>query len=61
MIIHDKIDEHVPHLEINEVILVHQSITGLLTTIINKIRESCIHLFLMNHLLDTSSKNFIVL
>ena len=38
-----------PHLEITEVVLIHCSI---LTTIISKIQESCIHLFLINHLVN---------
>ena len=41
----DKNCENVPHLEITEVVI-------LLTTIINKIQESCIHLFLISHLVN---------
>ena len=35
--------ENVPHLQIPEVVLVH-------CNFVNKIQESCIHLFLINHL-----------
>ena len=35
-------DENVPHLEITEVVSIHCNIS--------KIQESCIHLFLINHL-----------
>ena len=38
-------NENVPHLEITEVILVT---VMLLTIIINRIQEPCIHLFLIN-------------
>ena len=41
--------ENVPHLKITELILV---IVILLTKIINKIQESCIHLLLINHLVN---------
>ena len=41
--------ENVPHLKITELILV---IVILLTKIINKIPESCIHLLLINHLVN---------
>ena len=41
--------ENVPHLEITKVILVHCNIS---TTIISKIQESCIHLFLTGHLVN---------
>ena len=41
--------ENAPHLKITELILV---IVILLTKIINKIQESCIHLFLINHLVN---------
>ena len=43
----DKYGENVHHLEINEVVLIHWI---LLTRVISKIEESCIHLFLTNHL-----------
>ena len=39
----DKNGRNVPHLEITEVVLVHCNIGK------NKIQESCIHLFLINH------------
>ena len=38
--------ENVPHLEITEVVLVHSNIFN------NKIQESCVHLFLINRLLN---------
>ena len=41
--------ENVSHLEITEVVLVHYI---LLKTNINKIKESCIELFLINHLVN---------
>ena len=41
----NKNGKNVPHLEINEAVLVI-----LLTKIINKIQDSCINLFLINHL-----------
>ena len=41
--------ENVPHLEINEVVLM---IVILSTGIISKIQESCIHLFRINHLVN---------
>ena len=52
----DKNGEGVPHLEITEVILVH---CNLLTTVINKIQESCIHLFRINQTLFCLTKVFI--
>ena len=45
----DENGENVPHLEIAEVVLVHCNIV---TLIINEIQESCIHLFLINHLVN---------
>ena len=48
-IIKDKNGESVLHLKIAEVVLAHCNLT---TTIINKIQESCIHLFLINHLVN---------
>ena len=48
-IIKDKKDENLPYLEITEVVLV---LVILLTTIIHKIQESCIRLFLINHLVN---------
>ena len=48
----DKNGENVLHLEINEVVLVHYNCSTLLRTIISKIQESCIHLFLINHLVN---------
>ena len=45
----DKNDENVPHLETTEVALVNYNITN---KIINKIQESCIDLFLANHLIN---------
>ena len=45
----DKNDENVPHLEITEVVLVH---CKLLRMIIRKIQEFCIHLFLINRLVN---------
>ena len=41
-------DENVPHLEITEVVLVHYNVL----IMINKIQESCINLFLINHLVN---------
>ena len=41
----DKNDKNVPHLEINEVLLVHCNIA-------NKIQEFCKHLLLRNHLVN---------
>ena len=43
----NKNGESVPHLEITEVILVHCKIM-----IINRIQESSIHLFQINHLVN---------
>ena len=48
-IIKDKNGESVLHLKIAEVVL---AIVIFSTTIINKIQESCIHLFLINHLVN---------
>ena len=48
-IIKDKNGENLPYLEITEVVLV---LVILLTTIIHKIQESCIRLFLINHLVN---------
>ena len=48
-IIKDKKGENLPYLEITEVVLV---LVILLTTIIHKIQESCIRLFLINHLVN---------
>ena len=45
----DENGENVPHLEIAELVLVHCNIV---TLIINEIQESCIHLFLINHLVN---------
>ena len=45
----DKNGENVPNLEITDLVFVH---VILLTTIINKIQESCIHLFLINCLVN---------
>ena len=45
----DENGENVPHLEIAELVLVHCNIV---TLIINEIKESCIHLFLINHLVN---------
>ena len=42
----DKNREGVPHLEINEVVLIHCHI------VIKKSQEFCIHLFLIDHLLN---------
>ena len=41
-----KDSENVPHLEIIEVVLAHCNIVN------NKIKQSCIHLFLINHLIN---------
>ena len=48
----DENSENVPHLEINEVILVILVCSNLSATIIKNIQESCIHLFLINHLVS---------
>ena len=45
----DENGENVPHLEIAELVLVHCNIV---TLIINEIQESCIHLLLINHLVN---------
>ena len=45
----DENGENVPYLEITEVILVHSVFSK---TIISKIQESCIHLFLINYLVN---------
>ena len=42
----DKNVENMPYLEIAEVVY------NIVTTIINKIQEPCIYLFLINHLID---------
>ena len=60
-IIKDKNDENVPHLEINEVVLVHCRLS---TMIIIIIQESWIYLLLINcliKLLDISPKSLIFL
>ena len=44
-----KNDKNVSHLEITEVVLIHCNIV---TTIISKIQESYIHLFLINHFVN---------
>ena len=44
----DKNGENVPHLEIAEVVLIHCNIVNNQETI----QESCIHLFLINHLVN---------
>ena len=41
--------ENVPHLESTEVALMHSNIVN---NDISKIQESCIHLFLINHLVN---------
>ena len=41
--------KNVPHLETNEVVLVNCNLSMI---IINKIQECCLHLFLINHLLN---------
>ena len=46
----DKNGKNVPHLEITEVVLIYIGI--LLITIISKIQEPCIHLLLLNHLVN---------
>ena len=51
----DKNGENVPYLEILEVVLIHCNVI-LLLIVINKIQESCIHLFLIN--LSVSYKIF---
>ena len=48
----DENGQNVPHLEVTEVVLVHTVI--LLTMIINKIRESYIHLFLIKRINNKS-------
>ena len=48
----DENGQNVPHLEVTEVVLVHTVI--LLTMIINKIRESYIHLFLIKRMNNKS-------
>ena len=49
----DKNVENVPHLEIIEVVLVHFVLSIFLSrTIINRMQESCIHLFLINRLVN---------
>ena len=45
----DENDKNVPRLEITEVVLIHCNI---LTTIISKIQESCIHLCLISQLVN---------
>ena len=45
----DKNRENVPYLKITEIISIHRNI---IATIISKIQESCIHLFLINHLVN---------
>ena len=45
----DKNSENLPHLEVTELIL---SIVMLTTMIINRIQESCIHLFEISHLVN---------
>ena len=45
----DKNGKYVPHLEITEVVLI---ILLFSTTIISKVQESCIHLFVINHLVN---------
>ena len=46
----DKNGENVPHLEITEVVLIHCIILS--TIIVSKIQESCLHLFLINYLVN---------
>ena len=46
-ITNNKNHENVPHLEINELVLVHLILSLM---IINNIQESCIHLLKINHL-----------
>ena len=48
-VIMHKNGEYVPHLEIIDVVLVHHNI---LTTIISKVHETCIHLFLIKQLVS---------
>ena len=48
----DENGQNAPHLEVTEVVLVHTVI--LLTMIINKIRESYIHLFLIKRMNNKS-------
>ena len=45
----DKNRKNMPYLKITEIILIHRNIVA---TIISKIQESCIHLFLVNHLFN---------
>ena len=47
--IKDKNGENVPYLEIAEVVLLHCNVVN---NIINKIQESCMHLFLINRLVS---------
>ena len=47
----DENDKNVPHLEVTEVVLVQCNSTSPIT-IINKIQESCLHLFLINCLIN---------
>ena len=47
----NKNGQNVPHLEITEVVLVHWNIVNNII-IINKIQESCIHLFIINRLVN---------
>ena len=47
----NKNGQNVPHLEITEVVLVHWNIVNNII-IINKIQESCIHLFIKNRLVN---------
>ena len=42
----DKNGENVPYLEITEVVLIHCNVVN---NSYNKIQESCIHMFLINH------------
>ena len=42
--------ENAPYLEITEVVLIHCNVV--LIIVINKIQESCIHLFLRNRLVN---------
>ena len=45
----DKNSENLPHLKVTEVLV---SIVMLTTMIINRIQESCIHLFEISHLVN---------
>ena len=45
----DKNGENVPHLEIDEVLLIHCNVVNKKCT---KSQESCIHLFLINYLVN---------